>query len=238
MTSRRVNDVMTTEVAVVREGTPFKRVAAVMAEHGVSGLPVLDADGRVVGVVSEADLLYKEEDQDGGGLPAALAGRRARAARAKAAADTAGEAMSSPAVTIGPDATVGQAARLLVHRGVKRLPVVDDAGTLVGIVSRHDLLSVFLRSDTDIQAEIERELVAGVFMAEPGAVRVTVRDGVALLEGQLEQKSLVPIMVRLTHGVDGVVDVVDKLTYALDDTVISPVVESPIHGVIRGRPHP
>ncbi len=237
MTSRRVKDVMTTEVATVREGTPFKRVAAIMAERKVSGLPVLDADGSVVGVVSEADLLYKE-DQGGNGLPAALAGPRARAARAKAAADVAGEAMSSPAVTIGPDATVAQAARLLAHRGYKRLPVVDEAGKLVGIVSRQDLLTIFLRSDADIREEIERELVAGVFMVEPGAVKVTVRDGVAILEGQLEQRSLVSILVRLTRGVDGVVDVIDRLTFALDDTAISPVVESPIHGVIRGRARP
>jgi CBS-domain-containing membrane protein len=191
-----------------------------LSERRVSALPVLDAARRVVGVVSEADLLRKEEfpEQPGGGRP--FESRQRRAARAKAAGDTAAELMTAPAVTVGADATVAEAAKVLSRHGVKRLPVVDEAGRLLGIASRVDLLKVFLRSDEDIRREVRDEVFQRVLWVDPDGVAVEVRDGVVTLEGVLERRSLIPIAVRLVHGVDGVVDVVDRLTYEADDAQI------------------
>jgi CBS domain-containing protein len=147
-------------------------------------------------------------------------GRRQREDRAKAAGDTAAELMTSPAVTIGPDATIAEAAKLLHRQRVKRLPVVDPAGPLLGIVSRADLLKVFLRSDADISREIRQEVLVRAMWMDPGTVTVDVRDGVVSLTGRLERRSLVPIVLSLVRGLDGVVGVVDRLTFDLDDTPI------------------
>jgi CBS domain-containing protein len=217
---RRVRDVMTPEVITVGEQASFKKIAATMAEHRVSALPVLDEDGRVAGIVSEADLLLKEElpeDPAGGRL---FQGHRQRAQRAKAAGATAAELMTAPAVTVGPDTTVTEAARLLHRHGIKRLPVVDPAGPLLGIVSRADLLKVFLRSDAEVAQEIRRKVLLRAMWVDPDSVTVQVRDGVVTLTGQLERRSLIPIAVSLVHGIDGVVDVVDRLTFELDDSKI------------------
>jgi CBS-domain-containing membrane protein len=211
---------MTREVVTVDKEASFKEIAATMAERRVSALPVLDDEGRVAGIVSEADLLLKEE------FPEAPAGgrlfhsRRQRVERAKAAGDTAAELMTAPAVTIGPDATVSEAARLLHQSGIKRIPVVDPAGPLLGIVSRADLLKVFLRSDTDIAQEVRQEVLTRVMWVNPDTVAIEVRDGVVTLTGQLERRSLIPIAISLVHGLDGVVDVVDRLTFEVDDSPI------------------
>ena len=217
---RRVRDVMTPEVVTVGEQASFKEIAATMAEHRVSALPVLDADGRVTGIVSEADLLLKQELTEapmGGHL---FQGHRQRVRRAKAAGATAAELMTAPAITVGPDATVTEAARLLHRHGIKRLPVVDPAGPLLGIVSRADLLKVFLRSDAEIAQEIRQEVLVRAMWVDPDSVTVQVRDGVVTLTGQLERRSLIPTAVSLVHGIDGVVDVVDQLTFGLDDGTI------------------
>ena len=235
MRHQRIRDVMTTNVAFVREGTTYKRIAQLLASRGVSGLPVLDAEDRVVGVVSEADLLYKEERRSEGFLPKALTGRRRRHALAKAEGDLAVDLMTSPAVTIDSAAYLTEAARLLVRHDFNRLPVVDEAGRLIGIVSRRDLLGVFLRSDEDIRAEVRDEVFGRAMMVDPATVRVAVRDGVVVLQGQLEQKSLISIAVRLTGKVDGVVDIIDRLTYAFDDTGISPT-EPSLRGIMHGLP--
>jgi CBS-domain-containing membrane protein len=141
--------------------------------------------------------------------------------RVKAAGDSAAELMTAPAVTIGPDATVTEAARLLHRHGIKRLPVVDPAGPLLGIVSRADLLKVFLRSDAEIGQEIRQEVLLRAMWVNPDTVTVKVRDGVVTLTGQLERRSLIPIAVRLVRGLDGVVDVVDRLTFEVDDSPIT-----------------
>ena len=217
---RRVRDVMTTDVLTVDQQAPFKQVAELLAEREVSALPVLDGDGRVVGIVSEADLLLKEQLPvgSGGGL---FEGRRRRADRAKAAADIAAELMTSPAVTVGPDATVAEAARLLHRHGVKRLPVVDPAGPLLGIVSRADLLKVFLRPDDEIAADVRQEVLVRSLWVDPDTVDVDVRDGVVTLGGRLERRSQTAIAVSLVHALDGVVDVVDELDFEVDDTPIT-----------------
>jgi CBS-domain-containing membrane protein len=195
-----------------------------IAEHRVSALPVLDREGRVLGIVSEADLLLKEEYPEGppeGRLFQRLQRRRQRQARAKAAGDTAAELMTAPAVTVGPDTSVGEAARLLHRHGIKRLPVVDPAGPLLGIVSRADLLKVFLRSDADIAREIRQQVLRRAMWMDPDTIAIDVRDGVVTLTGQLERSSLIPITVNLVRGLDGVVEVVDRLSFELDDSTIT-----------------
>ena len=217
---RRVRDVMTREVVTVDEQASFKEIAAAMADRRVSALPVLDASGRVAGIVSEADLLLKEEFPGAPGGGRLFQSRRQRIERAKAAGGTAAELLTTPAVTVGPDASVTEAARLLHRHGIKRLPVVDPAGPLLGVVSRADLLKVFLRADVDIAQEIRREVLLRAMWVDPGSVTVQVRDGVVTLTGQLDRRSLIPIAVSLVHGIDGVVDVVDRLTFELDDSPI------------------
>ena len=217
---RSVRDVMTPEVVTVGEQASFKEIAATMAEHRVSALPVLDAEGRVAGIVSEADLLLKEEFPEGPAGGRLFQGRRQRMERAKAAGDTAAELMTAPAVTIGPDASVANAARLLHRHGIKRMPVVDPAGPLLGIVSRADLIKVFLRSDTEIAQEVRQEVLVRAMWVDPDTVTVKVHDGVVTLSGQLERRSLIPITVSLVHGLDGVVDVVDRLSFEVDDSPI------------------
>jgi CBS-domain-containing membrane protein len=218
---RRVRDVMTVEVVTVDEHAAFKEVARLLTERRVSALPVLDGEGRVVGVVSEADLLLKEEFPEGPPGGRLLQGRRRRETRAKAAGGTAAELMTSPAVTIGPDAGVADAARLLHRHQIKRLPVVDPAGPLLGIVSRADLLKVFLRADADIAAEVRQQVLTRAMWIDPDTVAVEVRDGVVTLTGQLERRSLIPIVVSLVRGLDGVVDVVDRLSFEFDDRTIT-----------------
>lgn len=218
---RRVREVMTQDVVTVDEHASFKEVASLLTERRVSALPVLDGEGRVVGIVSEADLILKEESPQGPPEARLLQGRRRRETRAKAAGGTAAELMTSPAVTIGPDAGVAQATRVLHHHGIKRLPVVDPAGPLLGIVSRADLLKVFLRSDADIAREVRQQVLVRAMWIDPDTVRVNVRDGVVTLTGQLERRSLIPNTVNLVRGLDGVVDVVDRLTFELDDTTIT-----------------
>ena len=217
---RSVRDVMTSDVVTVDEQASFKEIAALITGRRVSALPVLDADRRVVGIVSEADLVLKEEFPEGPAGGRLFQGRRQREDRAKAAGETAAELMTSPAVTVGPDATVAEAARLLHRHSIKRMPVVDPAGPLLGIVSRADLLKVFLRSDADLARAVRQEVLLRAMWMDPDTVVVDVRDGVVTLTGQLERRSLVPIVVALVRGLDGVVGVVDRLTYELDDTPI------------------
>jgi CBS domain-containing protein len=200
----RVQDVMTTEVVVAYPTTPVKQVAGLLTQHGLSALPVTDGQGRVLGVVSEADLL-------GGGQR--LADRQAAA--------TAGEVMASPAVTVNPQATVTEAARRMQAGGVKRLPVVAGSGRLVGIVSRADLLRPLTRPDQEIRWAIE-ELLGHELLVDPARVEVEVDDGVVNLTGQVERRSLIPIVVRLAGATEGVVRVQDWLTFEVDDTGLQP----------------
>jgi CBS domain-containing protein len=211
-----VEEVMTTDVATVELRTPLKEVARILAARGVSAVPVLNGDGSLAGIVSEADILRKEQYQD------ELVSRprrrfgRGRKPRPKTG-DVAAEMMSSPAVTIGPDASLVSAANVMMKSNVKRLPVVDEDGCLVGIVSRADLLRVFLRPDDEIADEIREQIFVRILLAEPG-YEIDVRDGVVTLAGQVDRRSSVEICDRLVRSVDGVVDVVNRLTYRFDDS--------------------
>ncbi|MER6083480.1 CBS domain-containing protein [Streptomyces sp. NPDC001833] len=199
-----VSDVMTHTVASVGLSASFKDVVGMMQEWRVSALPVLAGEGRVVGVVSEADLLPTEQLRDspekGYALPRP-------GDVAKAGALTAGDLMSSPAVTVRANTTLAEAARIMAREKVKRLPVVDDVGLLVGVVSRADLLQVFLRGDEAIAEEVRREIVSYLFPLPGSTVHVDVHDGVVTLAGRVGDTSLVPVAARLVRAVEGVVDV-------------------------------
>ncbi|KOT37878.1 CBS domain-containing protein [Streptomyces caelestis] len=201
---------MTRAVVAVGRDTPFKDVVRLIEERKVSALPVLEGEGRVVGLVSEADLLPKEEFRDSD--PDRFTRLRRLSDLARAGALTAGELMSAPAVTVHADATVAQAARVMAQLKLKRLPVVDDEGLLQGVVSRVDLLKVFLRTDEEIAEEVRREIVARLFPAPPGPVGVEVADGVVTLAGRVRDTSLVPVAARAVRAVEGVVDVEFRLT--------------------------
>ncbi|MCT7355844.1 CBS domain-containing protein [Streptomyces sp. 15-116A] len=190
-----VSDAMTHTVAAIGRGASFKEIVRTMQDWKVSALPVLEGEGRVVGIVSEADLLHKEEFRD------------SDPDLANAGAVTAGELMTSPALTVHADATLARAARTMAHAKVKRLPVVDELGMLQGIVSRADLLKVFLREDEEIAEEVRREVVSYLFPAPTSAARVAVRDGIVTLSGRIRGTSLVPVAARLIRAVEGVVDV-------------------------------
>ena len=209
---RRVGDVMTASVVTVDRITPYKDIARLLTEHKVSALPVLMMGRRVAGIVSEADLL-RMEDQHERRARARQRGRPRWQGRSKPWGLTAGELMTSPAITIHPGATIPAAARLMTGHQLKQLPVVDADGTLIGIVSRRDLLSVFVRPDTDIADEV-RAILTDILLADPAQVNVTVEQGIVILSGhlgELERPDLISVAVRLTWDVDGVVDVVDKL---------------------------
>jgi CBS domain-containing protein len=205
-----VSDVMTHTVAAIGRGAGFKEIVRMMQDWKVSALPVLEGEGRVVGVVSEADLLPKEEFRDSD--PDRHTQLRRLDDLAKAGAVTAGELMTAPALTVRADETLAQAARRMAHARVKRLPVVDELGVLQGVVSRADLLKVFLRDDEDIAEEVRREVVSYLFPAPASAIRVTVREGVVQLGGSVRDTSLVPVAARLIRAVEGVVDVKFELT--------------------------
>jgi len=207
---------MTAQVVAVRRDAGFKQMVDVLAEFRVSALPVIDRELHVLGVVSEADLLHKVEFAGQDAHVKLLEGTRRRAAKAKAAGESAEDLMTSPAVTIGPDATIGEAARLMEAKHVKRLPVVEN-GHLVGIVSRRDLLRPYLRPDSAIRGDILADVLEHTLWVEPGTIEVDVEHGRVTLSGRADRRSTARIAVRLTGAVDGVVAVVDELTWEFDD---------------------
>ncbi|MGG2464164.1 CBS domain-containing protein [Streptomyces sp. RGM 3693] len=219
-TPHRVSDVMTQPVAAVDRAAGFKKIVETLRRWHVSALPVVSAERRVVGVVSEADLLpkegFREADAD------VLERLRLVDDVRRAEAVTAGELMTTPAVTVHGDATLAQAARTMAQASVKRLPVVDGGGLLVGIVSRADLLKVFLRSDDDLAQEV-RGVLAKFFAVPTRDLHVVVADGVVTLSGHLRDRSLVPVVARLVRSIEGVVDVEYDVTGVASVPVVPPV---------------
>jgi len=202
----KVSDVMTRDVITVPRSASLKEAASVLVQRGISGVPVVD-DGKVVGVFSERDLLFKEQ-----GKPDAthwltwLTGPMAVADRPKLEAHTAGEAMTAPAVTVEADANVSGAARLMLEAGVSRLPVLR-VGILVGIVTRADLVRVFVRSDDDIAREITDEILGRTLWIKEDALELSVRDGEVSLSGELRHTVDSDLLRRLVAQVPGVVSV-------------------------------
>jgi CBS domain-containing protein len=210
----RVRDVMTKNVVTVDRLTPFSDIVSLLDKHRISGAPVLMMGRRVAGVVSEADLVALEDEEvRRARMDANATGRWRRPLRRVHWGLTAGALMSAPAVTIYPEATIPHAAQVMTSRHIRRLPVVDEDGQLIGIVTRRDLLSVFLRPDGEI-AEQVRELLDDLLPADPGSVTATVRDGVVILTGcpeAPEDRELIPAAIRLIWDVDGVIDVSNRL---------------------------
>jgi len=206
-----VKDVMSTHVAAVRRHATFKDIAAVLREQRVSAFPVIDDDNRVIGVVSEADLLTKEALLDE--ASSVFGGTFKHDDQAKAAAVTAAELMTAPAVTVGPYETVAHAAHLMYRKRVKRLPVVSPDGTLIGIVTRSDILAVFDRADEKICDDIVSKVLLEKFLCDPGTFRVTVIKGIVTIAGTPENAHVGHDIIADVSHVEGVVAVRDRLTY-------------------------
>jgi CBS domain-containing protein len=198
MRNRSVADLMTPTAVSVQPGSTFREIARLLDRYGITAVPVVDDDGRPVGVVSEAALLRKQTS--------AFVGNTAR------------DLMTSPAVVAEPEWSVVRAARTMETCRIKRLPVVDGEGRLIGVISRSDLVQLFLRRDRAIQEEIIEDVIVRTLGLAPSALTVEVSDGRVTLSGSVERKSLVPVTVRLCEGVDGVVDVDARLGFDRDDS--------------------
>ncbi|AKL69533.1 MULTISPECIES: CBS domain-containing protein [Streptomyces] len=205
----KVADLMTDEVVSVAPDTAFKDVAKLLAQYGVSGLPVLDDEDRVVGVVSQTDVLAH----------AAPAPHPAEETARPTGSPTAGDVMSTPAVTVHAEETAADAARLMTRRGIERLPVVDEEDRLVGIVTRRDLLRLFVRPDSEIRRRVTDEVLTEVLGVPTGDVDVHVVDGCVTLDGRIERRSQLPALLSLIEQLEGVVAVASHVRARTDDTL-------------------
>jgi CBS-domain-containing membrane protein len=210
MKTTTVQEIMTTRVIWVKKDATFREMAIALHEHRVSAFPVVDDDRKVIGVVSEADMLTKEALIDEPGVFGGILHRRDQA---KARGVTADDLMTTAVVAVRPDDTVEHAAKLMYDRGVKRLPVTDENRRLVGIVSRADVLSVFDRMDSAIAREMTHDVILGEFMVDPARIQVTVMDGIVTLAGRPETNETGHDIVRRVRHVQGVVAVRDRLEY-------------------------
>ncbi len=219
---RTVADVMTSQVHVARPLTPFKRLVQLIEENNISAVPIVDEEGMPIGIVSESDLLLKERREELENEGSLLHPMRRREERSKAVGVVAAQMMSRPPITVRSDTTLPAAARVMQDRNVRRLVVVDERGKIAGIVSRSDLLQVFLRTDQELRDEVESTVIPAMLMPAPDSVRVLVQWNVVTLLGEVDRKTDVDILTRMTREVDGVVDVVNRLRYSWDDTAPAP----------------
>lgn len=221
MPQMTVEDVMVRSVLSVRPETPLKEVARLFSEHRYRILPVVTEDGAVVGVVAEADFLLKQRGAE------AVSRRRfarilgeateSRLQLAKVEADTAGEAMTSPAITIDADRSIGQAAATLIERAVDSLPVMRQ-GVLVGIVTRSDLVRVYTRTDEQVLEAIRSEIVRWTLLLEPSQFHVTVTDGVVVIRGRVERRSMAEMVGPLVAMHPAVIRVDADVSWEIDDS--------------------
>ena len=207
---------MTRDVSTVAPGTPLKQVAELLSGRGISGVPVVTEDGIVVGVVSEADILRKEQGLVSGRRGALGWLLESEKPDPRLEARTAGEAMSAPAVTIAPGRRVAEAARVMLDSAVNRLPVIQD-GRLVGIVTRADLVRAFQRSDDEIEHEIRGDVFLHVLWLDPARISVAVSEGEVILGGEVETRTQAELAEAYVRRVPGVVDVRSSLTWGIDD---------------------
>jgi CBS domain-containing protein len=215
-----VADVMTTDVATIPETAGYKEIAAILRRHGASSLPVLDPGRRVIGVASEADLLDMQAARR---LPAGairLAWQLRQWSQASMA--TAADLMTAPAITIGPDAPVADAARLMHERHLGRLPVVDPQGRLAGIVSRADVLSVVERPDQHIRDQVKTKIIADGFGPSPRAFTVAVNSGLVTIAGSVDHATAAMRLIGAVWQVEGVIGVRDRLCYPTDEQLSAP----------------
>ena len=211
----KVRDLMTTDPITTTPGALLKEAARIMVREKISGLPVMEGS-KVVGIVTEGDFLRQEANRDQPyrlSLLEALFGEGG----AEPAVETVGEVMTEPVITITPDATVSEAARVMSHRKVKRLPVLDDGGNLIGVISRADVVNAFTKPDEVIEDEVREDIVRRLLFLEPDVIDVGVDDGVVTLSGELENRTEAHLLEELTRRIAGVVRVVSNLTYEVDD---------------------
>lgn len=237
----KVAKVMTRQVAAVRPDTPLKDVAALMVSKGISGVPVVDDDGAVLGVVSEADFVIKERGPGGvhHRLLARVFGesRQTRAELVKIEAQTAGEAMTSPAITVAATDTLRWAAEQMASRKINRLPVVEGS-KLVGIITRADVVRAFVRPDAELARLVREEVLAKTaFWLEPESFVVDVKDGVVALRGRVERRSLAETIVEVIRDLGGVVGVTTELSWELDDVHGHPGGDEAPDPRLTFRPH-
>lgn len=216
---RTIADVMTQRVHVASPMTPFKLLVRLIEENRISAIPIVDQSGVPVGLVSEGDLLFKERIEELETSTDLLHLRRRHRERAKAEGLTAADVMTSPAITVRADGRLADAARMMHERNVRQLVVVDDRGKIAGIVSRGDVLQVFLRTDEDLREEIVGGVIPSLILTSDDPIGVDVRYSVVTLDGEVDRKSDVEVLGRMARAVDGVVGVVNGLTYRWDDTV-------------------
>ncbi len=213
----RVIDLMTADVVTVQPATPLKEAARRMVRARVSGLPVTDDDGKLVGIISEGDFLHREVARERprrhGLLDALLGGNHSLAE-----AELVGEAMTERVVTIAPDATLAEAARIMAGHDVKRLPVIDRDGQVLGVLSRADIVAAFTRPDELIEDEIREDVIRRVLFVDPADMEVAVDDGVVTLGGELPTRTEARLLEELVRRLDGVINVVDQLRWKVDDT--------------------
>jgi CBS domain-containing protein len=202
MKTHTVGEVMSSDVVQAHPATPFKEVVQLLERHRISGVPVVDHDDKVVGVISGTDLVREQA---------------ARAAAGEGRATVARQLMSTPAITVHPEQLVPDAARVMERHDIERLPVVDEEDRLIGIATRRDLLRVFLRTDEDIRREVVDEVLVGALGLAPDAVAVLVRDGLVTLRGPVERPGDIGVAVRSAWRLEGVVGVVNGLTHRVDD---------------------
>jgi CBS domain-containing protein len=239
----KVSDVMTRDPISVTDEMPLREVARILSEHQISGVPVVDDEGGCIGVVSEADLLIKQLGRPmSRRLPIEwiIGERHDPAELRRRAALTAGQAMSSPAVTISPDRPIREAAATMVDRKVNRLPVMDD-GRLVGIVTRADLVRSYLRLDEEVLRVVRDEIVRHTMWLDPNALDISVREGVVTIGGSVDRRSTARILEKLIGLVDGVSGVSSTLTWELDDREAQPAGEGerePGAASVTHREHP
>jgi CBS domain-containing protein len=225
---RTVSDVMTSHVHVASPLAPFKLLVRLIEENRVSAIPIVDQQGVPIGIVSETDLLLKERRHELESSNNLLHLNKRRRERAKAAGTVASEVMTTPPITVAFDTSLSEAARNMQERNVRRLVVVDQRGRIAGIVSRSDLLQVFLRTDEELRDEIVRSVIPAVLLNQDDAVGVAVSWNIVTLSGEVDRKSDAEVLTRATMELDGVVGVVDRLIYRWDDTDSAPVQPIPL----------
>jgi len=214
----KVEKVMTTDVVAISEHMPFKQIVRELRRHGVNAAPVM-LEGTVLGMISTTDLLLKEADPNAAEDPHPFAGPRRRAEVRKSAGTEARDLMTAPAITVAPDATVEEAARIMRRKHVSRLPVVESStGRLVGIVSRSDVLGVYRRSDEEIREDVVKEVMSDQFAMDAQRCTVRVSGGRVTVEGTVDRRSVIPLLLHGIRCVEGVVSAEARLSWEVDDT--------------------
>lgn len=217
-----VRDMMTTNVVTASPSTTFKTIVSLLGIHRINSVPVVDEANKVVGIVSESDLLAKvvAGDRSGQRLP----GTRSdgRAIRARTGAETAADLMTAEPITVRADRSLSEAARLAAAHHVRRLPVVGEDGTLVGIITRSDMLAVFLRDDDAVRRRLVEHVLPREFNLDPVGFEVSVDDGIVTLRGEVPRRLLIRPLIDTVRHTAGVIAVHDQLTYAVDDSVLPP----------------